>query len=74
MASIIIISFLLYVGVGVIFALTFSVFGLGRVDAAAKGASTGFRLIIFPGLVSLWPVFLIRWRSSNKRQGVADAA
>ena len=30
---------------------------LGRVF----DASTGFRLMIFPGVTALWPLFLMRW-------------
>lgn len=43
-------------GVGV----TFLVFGLDRRDAAARGAY-GFRPLILPGLVLLWPLVLWRW-------------
>jgi len=34
--------------------------GQRRVDAAAGGASLGFRLLITPGLIALWPVLLRR--------------
>ena len=37
--------------------------GVERIDPAAKGASRGFRLIIVPGAVALWPLLLRRWIS-----------
>lgn len=43
-------------GVGVAFLL----FGLDRVDASARGAY-GFRPLLLPGLVLLWPLVIWRW-------------
>lgn len=43
-------------GVGV----TFLLFGLDRVDASARGAY-GFRPLLLPGLVLLWPLVIWRW-------------
>lgn len=50
-----------YLGAGVLFALAFLVFGLGRVDAASHGATAGFRLVILPGVIPLWPYLAWRW-------------
>ena len=47
---------------GLIFALAFQLRGLSRIDAAARGAGLGFRLLILPGMVALWPLLLSRWR------------
>ncbi|MGE0638904.1 MAG: hypothetical protein AB7G12_03385 [Thermoanaerobaculia bacterium] len=35
--------------------------GIERIDPAARGASRGFRLIVLPGAVALWPLLLRRW-------------
>lgn len=43
-------------GVGVAFLL----FGLDRRDASARGAY-GFRPLLLPGLVLLWPLVIWRW-------------
>lgn len=43
-------------GVGVAFLL----FGLDRADASARGAY-GFRPLLLPGLVLLWPLVIWRW-------------
>jgi len=50
-----------YVAVGVLFAVPFVAFGVGRVDPTAASGTWGFRLAIFPGSVALWPVLLVRW-------------
>jgi len=48
----------LVVGLGV--AVAFLLFGLDRIDASARGAY-GFRPLLLPGLVLLWPLVLRRW-------------
>jgi hypothetical protein len=50
-----------YAVIGIAFAILFVSAGVHRVDAAAKGAGPGFRLIILPGVTALWPILLIRW-------------
>lgn len=50
-----------YAAVGVVFALAFVTRGVGRIDAAARGAPIGFRLLIAPGAAALWPLLLRRW-------------
>ena len=35
--------------------------GVGRIDPSAAHAPVGFRLIIVPGTVALWPLLAIRW-------------
>ncbi len=50
-----------YAAVGVVFAAVFAVWGVARVDPAAKGAPLGFRLLILPGCAALWPLLLRRW-------------
>jgi len=53
--------FIGYLALGILFALAFVAIGIGRVDPVAKDSSVGFRLIIFPGVVALWPWLLKRW-------------
>lgn len=50
-----------YLAAGVLFALTFLFRGLERVDPAAQGARWGFRCLIAPGVVALWPLLARRW-------------
>ena len=50
-----------YAGVGVVFAAAFVIWGVQRVDPAARGTRLGFRLLILPGSATLWPLLLRRW-------------
>ena len=58
-----------YAGFGLIFAAAFHAVGLKRLDHGADGAGWGFRLIITPGIVALWPVLLALWM---RRSGSDD--
>jgi hypothetical protein len=50
-----------YADVGALFAVLFVSFGVQRLDAASSGAGIAFRLLIWPGVAALWPMFLLRW-------------
>ena len=50
-----------YASLGAVFAIAFVGRGIGSVDPVAKGSSIGFRLIVFPGVVALWPLLLHSW-------------
>lgn len=50
-----------YAGLGLVFAAAFHATGLRRLDPKAHEAGWGFRLIITPGVVALWPVLLALW-------------
>lgn len=58
-----------YAAAGVVFALAFILLGISRIDNGAKGAGLGFRLLILPGLIALWPLMLIRWLSGGQPHG-----
>ena len=60
-----------YGAVGILFALAFLTFGIGRIDPGARGAGLGFRLMVFPGVVALWPLMLARWITGGAPQGGA---
>ncbi|MFN0066029.1 MAG: hypothetical protein ACKVYV_00175, partial [Limisphaerales bacterium] len=60
----------LYVLAGIAFAVGFHRRGLVRLDPAAAGGGLGFRLLITPGLVALWPVLR---RKSRGHPGPAAA-
>jgi len=57
-----------YAVLGTLFAIAFLASGITRVDPAAAGSSLGFRLIILPGVVLLWPVLLGRWLKGGHRE------
>ena len=51
----------LYAAVGLVFAIAFLTQGVSRIDEHAAGTGLGFRLLILPGVVALWPFLLNRW-------------
>ncbi len=61
LATVLVTAVGIYVGLGLLFAIPFVIFGAQRVDPAARGGTRGFRLLILPGVAALWPVLLRRW-------------
>lgn len=59
-AQIIVWTFIGYAAAGMVFGVYFVVAGAKRTDPAAKASGMGFRFIIFPGTVALWPLLLLR--------------
>ncbi len=56
----------LYLLAGVLFALFFLSKGIEKMDIAAHGSGWGFRLIILPGTIVLWPVLFKKWKNIKK--------
>lgn len=50
----------LYLVCGTVFATVFLWRWVGILDPAATHGTMGFRLLVFPGVTMLWPVFVIR--------------
>jgi hypothetical protein len=50
-----------YLLCGVMFAVPFVLVGVGRIDPHAAHGSWGFRALILPGTVLLWPLLVRRW-------------
>ncbi|HTF88441.1 MAG TPA: hypothetical protein VK843_08530 [Planctomycetota bacterium] len=50
-----------WAAIGLVFALAFAFVGAGRVDRDARSGSLGFRILILPASVALWPLLLLRW-------------
>ncbi len=46
---------------GLIFALPFVMRGAGRIDPVARTGTAGFRILIIPGVIALWPLLMSRW-------------
>jgi hypothetical protein len=53
----------LYLAAGLAFSIPFVLRGAGRIDPVAREGSWGFRALIIPGVVALWPLLLKRWIS-----------
>jgi hypothetical protein len=54
-----------YAAAGIVFAVPFTVRGVGRIDPAASAAPWSFRLLIVPGTVVFWPLLLLRWAAGS---------
>jgi hypothetical protein len=56
-----------YALIGAIVAFAFILWGVDRVDPAARHA-IAFRPLLLPGAALLWPVVLARWIALQRRQ------
>ena len=56
----------LYWKIGLLPAVAFVLVGAGRIDAGARAGSIGFRLIILPCAVLLWPLVTWKWMASSR--------
>jgi len=55
-----------YLTCGLVFAVPFVLVGVKRIDPHATHGSWGFRLLVIPGTMALWPLLLKRWASGVK--------
>jgi hypothetical protein len=55
-----------WIGLGLAVAVVFLTFGIDGVDPAARGAYA-VRPLLVPGIVLLWPLVILRWRSLVRR-------
>jgi membrane protein implicated in regulation of membrane protease activity len=53
----------IYLACGFLFAVPFVLVGVKKIDPHAAHGSWGFRLLIFPGAMTLWPLLLRRWKN-----------
>jgi len=51
---------------GLVFAIPFALVGARQIDPHAAQCSWGFRLLIIPGAMALWPLLLKRWTGGVK--------
>jgi hypothetical protein len=65
-AEVILFIGLAYILCGLAVGLPFVLRGVDRVDEAARGAPIGFRLLILPGTVALWPLMVTKWMRAPK--------
>jgi hypothetical protein len=54
-----------YAAIGLVFGLFFIVRGVGRLDPAAAEGTPGFRVVILPGVVALWPLLMRRYQERS---------
>lgn len=63
-----------YLGCGLLFAIPCLARGLAAIDPGAREGSWGFRLIVLPGVIALWPLLLRRWLSGRSEPPVEENA
>jgi hypothetical protein len=51
----------IYLICGLAFAVPFLLVGVGKIDVHAAHGTWGFRLLIIPGTILLWPLLAQRW-------------
>ena len=56
-----------YLAVGLLFAIPFVWKGAGQIDPVAREGTWGFRLIIIPGVIAMWPLLAARWKRKGAR-------
>ena len=61
LAKAVVYLFLGYTALGALFAVPFALRGVEAIDPTAADSGWGFRLIITPGVVGLWPLLMWRW-------------
>ena len=64
-AALFLIALGIYMACGLLFAIAFSLVGVKKIDPHASHGSWGFRLLIVPGTMALWPLLLRRWTSGS---------
>lgn len=57
---------LTWCAIGLLVAVPFLLFGVGRAVDGAKGSSLGFRLVVLPAATLLWPVLLRLWITARR--------
>jgi hypothetical protein len=61
-ASVFLILLGVYLACGLAFAIPFVLVGVGKIDPHAAHGSWGFRILIIPGTIILWPLLARRWK------------
>lgn len=60
-----------YLALGAILSVPLALFFLHRIDPSAREGTWGFRIIVIPGLVLLWPLFF--WRLVRKQSAPTES-
>lgn len=56
----------LYLVIGIVFYFPFMKKGVHHMDDGVKSAPRFFKLLIFPGVMALWPLLLRKWKQAKK--------
>ena len=61
MVEILLIIAAIYLALGMLFVIPFLIKGLNKIDEGAHDSTVGFKIIIIPGVIVLWPELLKKW-------------
>lgn len=50
-----------YFIIGLVFSFLFAFNGVKKIDPNAREATIGFKLLVIPGAIALWPLLTLRW-------------
>jgi hypothetical protein len=64
MGTMLAVSLVLYVAVGLVVGLAFVIYGITRVQAAP--VTIGARILLLPGATALWPLVIFRWLDKSR--------
>lgn len=56
----------IYLGLGILLLPPLHRIALPAIDDSARGASWGFKMLVSPGVVALWPVILWKWNTASR--------
>ncbi len=73
-ASLVVALLVGYAWIGLVFTAWFLVAGIRRLDEVAASGTIGFRILLVPGSIALWPILLsksIRNARTQREKGVA---
>jgi hypothetical protein len=65
-AQLLVNAFGIYLGCGALFGVLFLWRWVGMLDPLAAHGTFGFRVLVFPGVAALWPVFAVRLASGHR--------
>jgi hypothetical protein len=52
---------LIYLVIGIFFAITFFAIGYRKIDLSATGAPWFLRLLWTPAALAIWPILIVKW-------------
>ncbi len=56
---------LIYLVIGIFFAITFFAIGYRKIDLSATGAPWFLRLLWTPAALAIWPILMVKWLHSS---------
>jgi hypothetical protein len=65
MATVLLYGLVWYVGIGVLTAFLFVIFGISHVLPRSATVTLGARVLFLPAAAALWPYVLLRWLTSR---------